>query len=249
MEYLRINYLDLSISDMAAKLGRSENSVRCRACKMRREEKFGPGKKPLSRTPEQIKKCVDGMVRFRKGRPLTDEHKARISAGNKGKRAGKTIGEIFGEDRAARMIRAASKRWSGPENPIHWRTPEQCKAQGQKLKGRMVGSKHPNWKGGESFSYRYLVSSGEWKELRKLVYERDGWICQICGQHCGGRKIQCHHIVPFLISQDNSLDNLITLCVPCHGIEEAAIYRHESLLTRPAYAFGCGLGTAIGLQF
>ena len=34
-----------------------------------------------------------------------------------------------------------------------------------------------------------------------------------------------HHIVPFLISFDNSLNNLITLCPHCHRRTEAEIMR------------------------
>lgn len=36
----------------------------------------------------------------------------------------------------------------------------------------------------------------------------------------GGKRggvLNAHHIVPWVISKDNSMDNLITLCVPCHS--------------------------------
>jgi 5-methylcytosine-specific restriction endonuclease McrA len=59
----------------------------------------------------------------------------------------------------------------------------------------------------------------EWKELRKKIYERDNWTCQKCGKH--GGRLNCHHIEPWRISKNNSPNNLITLCLPCHGTIEA----------------------------
>ena len=38
-------------------------------------------------------------------------------------------------------------------------------------------------------------------------------------------QIQCHHIVPYRITQDNSIGNLITLCRSCHIKEEWKYYR------------------------
>jgi 5-methylcytosine-specific restriction endonuclease McrA len=81
---------------------------------------------------------------------------------------------------------------------------------------RMSGRKNYFYKNGgakKKTSYR-----GEgWGETRRRVYERDNWSCAICGVKCGKKKIQCHHIVPFRISKDNSDENLITLCISCHG--------------------------------
>jgi 5-methylcytosine-specific restriction endonuclease McrA len=56
-----------------------------------------------------------------------------------------------------------------------------------------------------------------WVEIRKLIYQRDKWLCQECGVHCHNSeigKIQCHHIDYDV--DNNSLDNLITLCRSCH---------------------------------
>jgi 5-methylcytosine-specific restriction endonuclease McrA len=55
-----------------------------------------------------------------------------------------------------------------------------------------------------------------WNEIRKSIYQRDHWICQECGRHCGSKTgISCHHI-DYDIS-NNDLSNLITLCVSCHA--------------------------------
>lgn len=57
-----------------------------------------------------------------------------------------------------------------------------------------------------------------WHDIRKIVYKRDGWICQECGVHCknGGHKHQicCHHID--YDTMHNDYANLITLCASCH---------------------------------
>ena len=58
-----------------------------------------------------------------------------------------------------------------------------------------------------------------WNKIRKEIYKRDKWMCCKCKKHCQ-KDIQCHHIVPYRISKDNSPKNLITLCLRCHAQEE-----------------------------
>ena len=63
----------------------------------------------------------------------------------------------------------------------------------------------------------------DWDKIRYLVYLRDRFTCQDCG--IKGIRLHIHHKIPFLISFDNSLNNLITLCRSCHRQEEAKIMR------------------------
>lgn len=56
----------------------------------------------------------------------------------------------------------------------------------------------------------------EWKELRKQIYERDNWTCQKCDKHCQKKDIQCHHIIPVILSGTGDKNNLQTLCTSCH---------------------------------
>jgi len=37
--------------------------------------------------------------------------------------------------------------------------------------------------------------------------------------------IQCHHIVPYRVTKDNTEPNLITLCTSCHKKEETKYYK------------------------
>jgi hypothetical protein len=96
------------------------------------------------------------------------------------------------------------------------------------------GKNHYNWKGGikkRKLNFYDSYYQTKWQELRTQIYERDNYTCQICGIHCNGKnrkngksRIQCHHIIPYRISQDNSLENLITLCASCHMEEERKYY-------------------------
>ena len=51
-------------------------------------------------------------------------------------------------------------------------------------------------------------------EYRKLIYERDGYACALCGDP---RHLALHHVLPRSSGGGNSPMNLITLCRYCHG--------------------------------
>lgn len=50
--------------------------------------------------------------------------------------------------------------------------------------------------------------------LRKLVYERDGGVCALCGKY--DAKWERDHIVPLWEHGQDNLDNSQTLCRSCH---------------------------------
>lgn len=88
--------------------------------------------------------------------------------------------------------------------------------------GRRSGNRHPDWRGGHS---RYRGE--DWYAQRHATIKRDNYTCQICGVTIdeleSSQYMHVHHIVPYRLTQDNSLDNLITLCASCHNKEEAKI--------------------------
>ncbi len=89
---------------------------------------------------------------------------------------------------------------------------------GKGLSKTMQGEKHPHWRGGISTCFTYNLSNEEWDRLRREVYKRDNFTCQHCGKtDC---RLDAHHIIPYRISFDNSIENLLTLCQTCHGKEE-----------------------------
>ncbi len=63
----------------------------------------------------------------------------------------------------------------------------------------------------------------DWNKIRKLVYMRDNYKCQICFKSL--IKLDVHHKIPFLLCFDNSLSNLISLCRKCHTVEENKLKR------------------------
>lgn len=67
--------------------------------------------------------------------------------------------------------------------------------------------------------------SPEWEEIKQLVFQRDDYTCQRCfhqsGPHAGkeGRILHPHHVNPQSEGGEDTLENLVTLCKPCHGVQ------------------------------
>lgn len=63
------------------------------------------------------------------------------------------------------------------------------------------------------------MNKKEWEKLADRVRKRDKNTCRKCGK-VGKRKLPVHHIIPYKISRDHSMKNLITLCRKHHTKEE-----------------------------
>ena len=100
-----------------------------------------------------------------------------------------------------------------------WLNSEYRKKMSLAHKGKFIGKNHPNWKGGITPKIIQRCNSLWWKELRKLIYQRDNWTCQICNKKCYS-DLQCHHIIPESKEGNNKIENLITLCRSCHIKQE-----------------------------
>ena len=87
------------------------------------------------------------------------------------------------------------------------------------------GSNNFWWKGGLTPEYNLRFCSKEWRNTIKSVYKRDNYTCVICFKKV--KVLHAHHIVPYRITQDNSLENLITLCASCHRVEENSYYKRN----------------------
>lgn len=85
------------------------------------------------------------------------------------------------------------------------------------LLGRFRGKNSPSWKGGYEWYY-----GPNWYDQRRKALEHDHHTCQQCGAPENGRRHDAHHIVPFRefgldrYEEANRLENLITVCRPCH---------------------------------
>ncbi|ELY49541.1 HNH endonuclease [Natronolimnohabitans innermongolicus] len=55
-----------------------------------------------------------------------------------------------------------------------------------------------------------------WDELRAKTLRRDGYACRRCG--ADDRTLQAHHVVPRSAGGPDELENLVTVCRPCHGV-------------------------------
>lgn len=53
----------------------------------------------------------------------------------------------------------------------------------------------------------------EWRDIRNLVFERDGWECVFCGRR---KKLTADHVLPLCKGGTHDPENLQTLCAPCN---------------------------------
>jgi len=80
-------------------------------------------------------------------------------------------------------------------------------------KGRLLGERNPNWKGG--ISYEQYCPAWSDKDYKKSILEQDGYKCQnpICEKK--SKNICIHHID---YNKKNCIpNNLITLCKSCNS--------------------------------
>lgn len=87
---------------------------------------------------------------------------------------------------------------------------------GLKRSREQRGELSHRWKGGKTAPIVLLRTSAEYGAWRTAVFERDGYVCALCGQR--GGKLAAHHIKPFRDHEALRLavPNGITLCWPCH---------------------------------
>jgi len=78
------------------------------------------------------------------------------------------------------------------------------------------GERHPFYKDGQSRNRKREYKTFKFNKWRRSVYERDNFICQMCGQK--GKELNCHHIKSFTNFSKIRFDisNGITLCKDCH---------------------------------
>ncbi len=136
---------------------------------------------------------------------------------NKGKRASIKLKE--------KMSESQKKAWSDGKytkerNEKIRKSMSKLYAEGKLKIGSMKLSKHPNWKGGVSFVYhterQILMGQSKYKIWRELVFIRDNWTCQECGQR--GHRLEVHHKKSWRDYQELRFDvsNGKTLCLDCH---------------------------------
>ena len=98
----------------------------------------------------------------------------------------------------------------GPENPFYGKqhSPEAL----LKISAASAGASNPAWKGGTTFEpYGPEFTTG----FRRAIRGQHEYRCVVCGEPENGRAHHCHHID--YDKRNNSPENLVLLCVFCHG--------------------------------
>ena len=84
-----------------------------------------------------------------------------------------------------------------------------------------TGTNNPSWLGGHAAN-----RGPNWDRQRRAARTRDNDTCQRCG--IMAVNLPVHHLKPFRLFDDyrdaNVLENLMTLCPPCHGIIEQTFW-------------------------
>jgi transcription elongation factor Elf1 len=75
------------------------------------------------------------------------------------------------------------------------------------------GEKSWNWKGGKTEESFLRFKDFRWRKVAQEVRLRDNFTCQGCGT---SPAVDVHHIVPWRVSKDDSMTNLVLLCRSCH---------------------------------
>jgi len=161
--------------------------------------------KPLSEEHKRkLSEAHKGQTAWNKGKYLSKEHRQKLSEAHRGKiswNKGKKNLSITGDKNPAKKSEVRKKiSEAKSRNPTkYWLG---------KKRADMSGSSHPNWKGGIS-RRPYLT---DWTlTLRRSIKERDNYICQLCSQY--GNAI--HHID--YDKENCDPKNLINLCIQCNS--------------------------------
>ena len=142
-----------------------------------------------------IKKSIQKMSIANIGKhfSIKTEFKKDIPSWNKGKKFNEKIRQKMAEAKKGKK-----------------RTEEARKKQSISMKGKNSLEKHWNWDGGTSFEI-YPI---EFKQIKKSILGRDNYTCQDPNCEHKTKKLDIHHID--YNKNNNSLENLITLCDFCH---------------------------------
>lgn len=148
------------------------------------------------------------MSKTRSGKKLSEYHKQRIREGHANEETKRKMSLSHkGKPKSEEWKRKISKSHMGIKP-----SPETLQKMSENMKGKLVGDKNPNWKGGIArLPYPYEFSNALKNEIRK----RDNYICQICGKVLT-KDAHVHHID--YNKNNNEKINLITLCRKHHSM-------------------------------
>lgn len=133
-------------------------------------------------------------IKFWLGKKMSEEHRRKLSQANKGNK--NRLGTMGA-----------------------WRGKKMSEEHRKKISEAHKGERAYNWKGGQK-PYRHKTWSREYKNWRKVIFERDDYACQGCGAR--GCYITAHHIKSWTYYPElrYEINNGQTLCEPCHSLTD-----------------------------
>lgn len=135
--------------------------------------------------------------KYKTGGKLSEETKRKIGESHKGRKWSKEHNKKLSESLKGRKLTQKHK---------------------DNIASAFIGRKNHQWKGGRTSNNRRIRRSVKFATWRNLVFERDDYTCQDCGER--GCELHPHHIIPLSEHPEMAYDedNGITLCVPCHRL-------------------------------
>jgi len=154
---------------------------------------------------ESVGDKLKGKIPWNKGKELSKEHCKKLSESHSGYKMSEKQ-KIKISEKLKIMFKEGKLKITGVAKKYH----DDPKSHHRYIDGRSY-NKGP---------YRY---GDDWEAIRLLIYARDNFTCQECGERMSKIPFHVHHKIPFLQSFDNSPKNLITLCPSCHRKIESQI--------------------------
>lgn len=159
-----------------------------------------------------------------KGVPKTEEHKRKIALAHIGKKASIETKEKLRQIKSRpeyieKAIANLPRAVAGENNGMYGKKHSEETKLKQSLckRGKYLGSKSPNWRGGRTPVNKLIRESFQYKAWRRAVFERDGYACVFGGtEH--GNQLEADHIKPFasFVELRFEVSNGRTLCKGCH---------------------------------
>jgi 5-methylcytosine-specific restriction endonuclease McrA len=65
---------------------------------------------------------------------------------------------------------------------------------------------------------------------REMIFERDQWICQYCGEKVNENNLTLDHYIPVSKNGKNTADNLKTCCLVCNSLKSGKTFEEAAPL-------------------